>query len=86
MEKQPKPGDIVVEVAKRLGFDKIRWGAATKLCKEAMNDGFTLEDFLQAVEGMKAGDKKYWSVYSIFTKPDLWMSKATKKEENNGSW
>lgn len=77
---------IVADVARVLGVEKLRWSAAVRLCKSAMEDGFTRDDLIQAANGMKAGDKKYWSVYSVFTKPDYWMTKATQEEEKKGVW
>lgn len=77
---------IVADVARTLGVEKLRWSAAMRLCKSAMEDGFTPDDFIQAAQGMKSADKQYWSIYSIFTKPDYWMSKATQEEEKKGVW
>lgn len=77
---------IVAEVANILGIEKLRWSAAIKLCKEAIDDGFTREDFIQAAKGMAAGDRTFWSIYSVFSKPDYWMSKATQEEETKGVW
>lgn len=77
---------IVAEVASILGVEKLRWSAAIRLCKSAMEDGFTKEDFVQAAQGMKGADKQYQSIYSVFSKPDYWMSKATQEEETKGVW
>lgn len=77
---------IVADVAGILGIEKLRWSAAVRLCKSAMEDGFTHEDFVQAAQGMKGADRQYWSIYSIFTKPDYWMAKATQEEEKKGVW
>lgn len=77
--------EVVQQVADALGTTKVMWPKACKLCKSAMASGFTLDDFLTAVKGMKAGDKKYWSIYSIFSKPDYWMQQAPK-EEKKGVW
>lgn len=77
---------IVADVASILGVEKLRWSAAIRLCKSAMEDGFTHEDLVQAAQGMKSADKQYWSIYSVFTKPDYWMAKATQEEEKKGVW
>ena len=76
---------ITQQVASELGVEKVMWPRAVKACKEALNCGFTLDDFLLAVRGMKTQDKKYWSIYSIFTKPDYWMNLAPK-EKQKGTW
>ena len=76
---------VTQRIATELGLEKVMWPRANKACKQCLDAGFTLDDLLLAVAGMKAGDKKYWSIYSLFTKPDYWMSRAPK-EEKKGTW
>lgn len=87
MAKEPiQYRDIVTKVAEILGVDKLRWSAAIRLCKAAMEDGFTADDFIQAANGMKKADKQYQSIYAVFSKPDYWMAKAVQEEEKKGAW
>lgn len=69
-----------------LGIEKPNWARATKVCKDALANGYTLEDFVQATEEMKKGDKKYWSIYSVFTKTDYWVGKSKQVNKLKGVW
>lgn len=81
------PNEIVDYAAKELGLEKVMWARAIRNVKDAMKDGFTDEDFKQAVAGMKTRDKRYWSLYSLLTKPDYWMTKApTDDTTQKGVW
>lgn len=78
---------VVTTVAKILNIDKVSWARAIKACKQAMQDGFTLDDFIIATENMKEVDQKYWSIYSIFQKTDYWLRmKPPKKVWRKGIW
>ena len=76
----------VSTVAKMLGVDKVSWARATKVCKTAMDDGFTLDDFVTATQNMMETDSKYWSLYSVFQKTDYWLSAKQKPQTPKGVW
>lgn len=79
--------EIIGEVADILGLQKISWGPAIKTCKQCIENGFTKEDIITAANNMKAGDRKYYSMYSLFIKTDYWLSKeAPVAEEKKLTW
>lgn len=78
--------ELVKQVAAELGLEKVMWSRAVKAAKECLENGFTVKDIMQATTNMKAGDKKYWSIYSIFNKPDYWMAQQEEKKELKGVW
>ena len=77
--------DAVLQVANILGVEKIAWSRAMKVCSQALKDGFTFDDFIEAARNMKSGDSQYWSIYSVFTKTDYWLSKSQPKTPK-GVW
>lgn len=86
MAKLNKYQSAVTTVQKMLGIEKVSWARATKVCKQAMDDGFTLDDFVTATENMMAADKKYWSLYSVFNKTDYWLGAKPKPQVPKGVW
>lgn len=86
MAKLNKYQSAVSTVQKMLGVEKVSWSRATKVCKQAMEDGFTLDDFITATENMMAGDKKYWSLYSVFNKTDYWLAAKKEPQTLKGVW
>lgn len=78
--------ELVKQVANELGLEKVMWSRAVKAAKECLNNGFTVMDIMQATANMKKSDKQYWSIYSVFNKPDYWMSKEQKQEALKGAW
>lgn len=76
----------VSTVQKMLGLEKISWSGATKACKQAMDDGFTLDDFVTATRNMMESDRKYWSLYSVFQKTDYWLSAKPEPKAPKGVW
>ena len=77
---------LIQEVANILEVDKINWPALIKLANQIVLSGFTREDILLAANNMKKGDRKFWSIYSVFNKPDYWMSIYPKEENKKGVW
>ena len=73
-------------VAKMLNVERISWSRAVKECRQAMEDGFTLDDFVEATRNMKETDPKYWSMYSIFQKTDYWLGVKPKPQKPKGVW
>ena len=73
-------------VQKMLNLEKVSWSRAVKVCKTAMDDGFTLDDFVTATENMKKADRKYWSLYSVFQKTDYWLTANQEPEKVKGVW
>lgn len=77
---------VVSTIAKMLELEKVNWPRVVKVCKEAMDNGFTPDDFIKATEAMKKGDKTYWSIYSVFQKTDYWLSKNETQDIFKGVW
>lgn len=87
MLKVETPQYNVSAIAKLMGLEKVSWSRAVKACKEAMKDGFDLDDFKLAATNMLKSPKKYHSLYSVFTKTDYWMNIGDdKKETPKGAW
>lgn len=63
-------------VAHMLGMEKIPWSRVVKAYNIAVKDGYTREDFIKAAKAMQAGPKSYWSLISIFTKTDYWLTQS----------
>lgn len=78
----------VTTVQKMLGIEKVSWSRATKVCKQAMDDGFTLDDFVVATQNMMQAERKYWSLYSVFQKTDYWLGAKREPEPKalKGVW
>lgn len=74
----------VSTVQKMLGVKKVNWSRAVKECKEAMEVGFTLDDFVVATRNMMNSDPKFWSLYSVFQKTDYWL--GLEPELPKGVW
>ena len=80
-----KASGAIAQVAKILGIEKAAWSRVGQCRKQAMNDGFTDEDFIQAAKNMAKAEKQYQSIYSVFLKTDYWLSK-TEQEQPKGVW
>lgn len=76
----------VSTVQKMLGLEKVSWSRAVKVCKQAMEDGFTLDDFVTATQNMMESERKYWSLYSVFQKTDYWLAKKPEPKTPKGVW
>lgn len=76
----------VSTVQKMLGLEKVSWSRAVKVCKQAMDDGFTLDDFVTATQNMMESERKYWSLYSVFQKTDYWLAKKSEPKPPKGVW
>lgn len=76
------------EVAKILGIKKANWARVNQCQKQALESGFTHEDFIEAAKNMAAGDEKYYSIYSVFLKTDYWLAKEREPEAKpvEGNW
>ena len=78
---------IVSEVASILGLQKVAWGQAIKTCKQCIENGFTKDDIIAAANNMKAGDRRYYSIYSLFIKTDYWLNKTEQSDDKGKlSW
>lgn len=75
----------ISQVAKILGVTKTSWSRLNQCRKQALKDGFTDEDFIEAAKNMAKADKKYQSIYSVFIKTDYWLSKS-EPEQPKGVW
>lgn len=75
-------------VASILGVEKANWASIAHWYKIGKENGFTDEDFIQAAKNMAAGDKIYWSIYSVFQKTDYWLAKEREPEAKpvEGNW
>ena len=75
----------ISKVAHILGVKKAAWSRVGQCRKEAMEDGFTDDDFIAAAKNMARTDKKYHSIYSVFLKTDYWLNQ-TEPEQVKGVW
>lgn len=80
-----KEEPVVKQVAKILGIEKAVWSRVGQCRKQAINDGFTDEDFIKAAKNMAKAEKKYQSIYSVFLKTDYWLAKS-EPEQVKGAW
>ena len=80
-----KANGAITQVARILGIEKASWSRVGQCRKQALEDGFTDEDFIQAAKNMAKADKQYQSIYSVFMKTDYWLSK-TEPEQPKGVW
>ena len=69
----------ISKVAHILGVKKAAWSRVGQCRKEAMEDGFTDDDFIART------DKNYHSIYSVFLKTDYWLNQ-TEPEQVKGVW
>ena len=74
------------KVASILDVEKTNWASIARWYKIGKENGFTDEDFIQAAKNMAAGDKIYWSIYSVFQKTDYWLAKTPEPEAPKGIW
>lgn len=75
----------ISQVARILGVQKASWSRLGQCRKQALGDGFTDDDFIEAAKNMAKADKRYQSIYSVFLKTDYWLSKS-EPEEPKGVW
>lgn len=75
----------ISQVARILGVEKCAWSRLGQCRKQALKDGFTDEDFIQAAKNMAKVEKRYQSIYSVFLKTDYWLAK-TEEEKPKGVW
>jgi hypothetical protein len=81
----PKEDSAIKKVAQILGIEKAAWSRVCQCRKQALKDGFTDEDFVEAAKNMAKADKQYQSIYSVFLKTDYWLSKS-EPEAPKGVW
>lgn len=77
--------EIVAKVANILEQNKVSWARAIQVCNQCLTDGFTEDDIIEAATNMRAGDRKYWSIYSVFIKTDYWMTQKSEQSPK-GIW
>lgn len=75
----------IAQVARILGIERAAWSRVGQCRKQALKDGFTDEDFIEAARNMAKADKKYQSIYSVFMKTDYWLSKE-EPQQPKGVW
>lgn len=75
----------ISQVAKILGIKKAAWSRVGQCRKQALEDGFTDEDFIEAAKNMAKAERQYQSIYSVFLKTDYWLSKS-EPEAPKGVW
>ena len=81
----PTQESAIKEVAKILGIEKASWSRVGQCRKQAIEDGFTDDDFIEAARNMAKAEKQYQSIYSVFLKTDYWLSKS-EPETPKGVW
>ena len=82
----PKKQDTAIaKVAEILGIEKAAWARVGQCRKQALKDGFTDDDFIEAAKNMAKAERKYQSIYSVFLKTDYWLSKS-EPEQPKGVW
>lgn len=81
-----KEQSAITTVMKILDVEKVNWPAAVKACHQALEDGFTLDDFVMAAQAMMLSDPAYHSVLSVFVKTEYWLSQYKTSNVNKGVW
>ena len=77
----------ISKVAKILGVEKASWSRVGKCRKDALEDGFTDDDFIAAAKNMAKADKKYHSIYSVFLRTDYWLNQTgDEPKQSKGVW
>ena len=75
-----KVDSTISQVARILGIEKCSWSRVGQCRKQALKDGFTDEDFIEAARNMAKADKQYQSIYSVFIKTDYWLRKSEQEK------
>lgn len=75
----------ITTVARILNVKAANWKRVGKNRADALKNGFTDEDFIEAANNMAQADVRYQSIYSVFTRTDYWLNQKPKTQPK-GVW